>query len=552
MTPETDQDTQISTEAIGQLTDTQRRELSILGMTIFEAKELDPKNPEHLSQVKSILEDCVYRGLNVQGRVWFSASEQVSPIFEMGLFQRESIINQLHTIRSNGDVLKFITAEEGDRIRQVTSLDANFSEADKLFQEIKDRSGVVSKFHQALFEESQLSPEARILKNSAELITEASEEDKQWLKYNMLYGNLMVNLALYQKVGISVEPKDVAALSEIWQETAVRDNRQADMIDRLKQIAKGLGLPEQHIEGYTKRVLEDINHALAGGKVTLEELRDSQIFAITTQDMIDESLEFEQSQENEVVYFSKEDLLRARSTIQKLREMFEHIDTLAEETKDIVYNTPEDDLINRYVDEEYVPFLSQLTPLELSLTYYQGLKEAELNDDNDYARLEDELEQSVPLETYLKTLTLLQASEFAVLETGEKVLEFEDEGKNLIYGEVKDHVLQCLLEDKLDDTLSYKGIINKLPIEILTEYLEIINLARLSDEQVEALIALDIQKWVSMAAAKGVHAEADPNKEDNINLNFEVDSEFIRGYFDRMPTEKQQEIAKKLQHIIQF
>lgn len=553
MTQEREQ-SRISTEVVGQLTDSQKRELSILGLTIFDAQNLDPKNPEHVSQVQATLEDCVYRGLDMQGRVWFSASEQVSPIFDMGLGQRESIVDQLHRMGSQGSHLKYVTVEEGNRINDITPLDPNFSEADSLFDELKGRRTAIAKFHQALFEESQLAPEARALRDSTEIISEEPEQDKSWLKYNMLYGNLIVNLALYQQVGINVEPKDVAALSEIWKDLTARDSRQTELVERMKQVAKGLGIPEQHIEAYTRSILDDINVTLVIGKITLEELRDSQAFAITTQDIQSESLEFEQPQkENEVVYFPEEDLVGARSVIQKLRAMFEHIDRIAKETQDVIYEKPEDDPINSYTDNEYLPFIQQLAPIDLILTYDAALRDVQASSgDNDYPRIEEELTEHLPFSTYLYALIILQAREFNVAETGESVPELEDEGKNLVYTSIKKQVIQDILDGSFDEGMTYEEAVGKLPVGVLAEYVESVDPAKLPDDHLESLLGLDIQNWFSIAADKGVSVEKDPLKQGDIKLVFDVDSEFIRGYFERMPVDIQQELSKKLQHIIVF
>lgn len=560
MTQERRPEQQISNEVVGRLTDSQKQELTVLGLSIIDAKRLNPKNPQHAEQAKGILEDCVYRGLDIQHRTWFSPAESVSPIFELGLGQRESVVDQLKRISSTGTYLKYVTSEEATFTSHISPLDPDFTQADELLNQVKGRRTSVSKFHQSLFEESQLAPEARALKSSIDVVgadRNLTEQDKAWVKNNRLFSNLLVNLALYQQIGLTVEPKDIAALSEIWHDLEARNTRQAKLVDRMKQAAKNLGLPEGHIEAYTRSILDDLNVTLAGGKVTLEELQgaeQAEQFAIPTQAMQEESLEFEQADdeaEHRTIYVPEEDLVEARGAINKIREFLTRVDKLAEETAD-QEDAPEDDELNQYVENDYIPFVRQLIPLELTLIYQIGLKDAQTADNNDYARIEEELQEFVPFNTYLEALNLLQAVDIRVAETGGVIPELQGANKDLVYLAIKREVLQRLLEEKFDQDTTYDKVIGKLPTVVLAEYVERVDPANLPIDHIEVLTQLDVQKWFSLALERGVHAEADPNKSEEIKLAFDSDSEFLRGYIERMSIDKQQAIARKLQHIIVF
>lgn len=546
---------QLSTEVIGQLTDPQRQELGILGISIFDAKKLDPKSPDHVSQVRGIVEDCVYRGLDVQGRVWFSAGESVSPIFEAGLVQRETITDQLKRIGTVGTHLKYVTSEEVGAISQVTPLAPDFEPADELYAELRGRRAAVSKFHQALFDESQLAPEARALKDSIEVVSSniVTPQDREWMKNNMLYGNLLVNLALYQQIGLTVEPKDIAAISDIWKDFDVRDRRQTDMIERMKTAAKNLGIPERHIEAYTRNILDHINVTVISGRVTLEELQVTDLFAIPTQAILEESLEFEQPDEGEyqTSRIPEEDLVDARSEIITLHEMFDRIDKIAEETED-QEDDSEDSELNRFVTDTYIPHIRQIEPVALYFTYHQGLQPDQPNGAFNYPRLEEELQEFVPFDTYLDTLIMLQAKEFKVMETGETIPELTEEARGAAYTAIKDQVLLKVLEEKFGDGTTYADVVDKLPTAVLGEYMEKIDPVNLPEDHRNALNSVDEQKWLGIAIARGVHAEADPNKAGEVKLVFSPDSDFLQKYFAQMPGDKQQTIAKKLQHIIVF
>lgn len=542
---------QVSTEVVGSLTDAQKQELTILGMTILQSKKLDPKNSDHVSQVQAILTDCVYRGLDMQGRVWLSTAEDVSSIFELGLKQRESTVDKLKRIANAGVYLKYVASEEAQVIDRLSPLDSDFSQADELVVKLTERRTAVAKFHQALFEEPRLAPEARELRNSMEIITpeKVAQEEKEWIKNNMLYANLLLNLALYQRADLTVEPKDVAVISDIWKDHDIRDKRQEELVERMKQVAASLGIPEQHIENYTREILTHINVVLASGKITLEELQTSQLFAIPAQAIQDESLEFEPADEAEhkTVSVPKKDLKKARSAIKTIAKMFTRIDKAGYK-------------LNQFLENEYIPFMRGLTPLELIVVYHAGLTDVRVRprslDDFDrldyYARLEEELTQFVPFNTFLEALTMLQIKNAKVSETEESIPELKGKDKNLVYPVIKKHVLQALLEEKFSIDMTFKDVINKLPENVLVEHLETINPIGLPHSRIRALTDLDIQKWVNIALIRGIHAEGDPSKEGDTRLVFEPDSEFLRYYFARMLADKQEAIAKELQHIITF
>jgi hypothetical protein len=532
---------QLSTEVVGRLTDAQRSELTTLGLSIFDARKLDPENSEHIPQVQRVLEDCVYRGLEAQKRQWFGSSERVSPIFELGLRQREKIVDQLKSVGEIGTVLKYITSEEGAEIDESFVLDPNFEKTDNLYTRFKDRRSDVSKFHNALFVESQLEPKASAIKKSIDVIAHKSisSQDREWMKNNMLYGNLLFNLALYQQVDLTIEPKDIAAISDMWKDTDLRERRQVEIIERMKEIGVRLNIPVSSIESYTRSILEDINSRLPSGRVTLEELASTGLFAIMEETIIDENREFMRFDEDapRVVEVTKEDLSKARSKFLTVYEMYRQIDNLSSETDD------------KYADENIIPFFQKAEPISLYLMYHRGLEEFYSKEYN-YRRLEEDLQELVPFSTYLNALIMLQAKEFKIAETGEDIPEFGDKTREDVYTVIKRRVMKGLVEEEFGEDVDYDNVIGKLPSPILGDYIDIVDPELLPDDRIDTLYNVNDQKWVQIASSRGIYAVESQVDEGVIDLIYSPETDLLQGYFKRMPREKQKSIARKLLHTI--
>lgn len=533
---------QLSTEVVGRLTDVQRNELTILGLSIFDARKLDPKNSEHISQVQRVLEDCVYRGLEVQKRNWFSSSEKVSPIFEIGLMQRERIIDQLKRIGHSGTVLKYITSDEGAEIDESFVLDPNFEKTDNLYTRLKDRSSDIRKFHNALFVESQLGPKASAIKKSIDVFAHESisPQDREWMKNNMLYGNLLVNLALYQQVDLTIEPKDIAAISDMWKDTEIRERRQVEIIERMKEIGMRLNIPVSSIESYTRSILEDVNAKLPSGRVTLEELKSTGLFAILDEAILDESMEFMRFNEvaPRVVEVKKDDLSKARSKFLTVHEMYREVDKTSSET------------VDKYTDENIIPFFQEAEPISLYLMYHRGLEEFHSQEYN-FRRLEVDLQELVPFSTYLDALTLLQAKEFKITETGEDIPEFGDKTREDVYAAIKKRVMKGLVEEEFGEDENYNNVIGKLPTPILGDYIDIVDPELLPDDHIDTLNNVNDQKWVQIASSRGIYAVESQVDEGDIDLIYSPETDLLQGYFKRMPEEKQKSITRKLLHRIE-
>ena len=71
--------------AIGQLSDNQKRELNVLGGVIFTELHLDKENPQDLEDLRSVLLNCIARGLKLTGKIWFSEKESIVNAYTAGL-----------------------------------------------------------------------------------------------------------------------------------------------------------------------------------------------------------------------------------------------------------------------------------------------------------------------------------------------------------------------------------------------------------------------------------------------------------------------------------
>lgn len=544
-------DRRISDEVVGRFTEDQRAELRELGFTILQTRQLDPRNPDHIAQVNLTLVDCITRGLQAQGRQWFGSTEDVSPIFEVGLGEREIRIDQLNRIRTEGDHLHYISFEEGSAIQNLNPLDPDLTNADTLYSTLRARKSSIARFHQALFEESQLAVEARSLKASINVTThpQTTNQDREWLKNNQLFANLIANLALYQQIDLAIEPKDIAALARMWSTPDTRKSKEEEIVTRIKAAAKTIGVNEQHVEVYTREILNGIDILIGNGDITIDDLGSSETFAIPSHILQEEAAEFEQvhDPESQTAYFPREDLSEARTVIATLIQMFRQMEQIADKTQT-------DEMLNDFIQNQYLPFFKQLTPLEFYLIYYQSFNNPDVSD-KDSSRIDEELHEFIPYSTFLDALVILNARDHLVAETGEHIPEFNsnDEFFKTVQEAIEERILKGLLDDKFGADITYEQVVEKLPISTLTNYLSSINSSSLSPEHLAVIISQDPQKWLVLATRSNLRIEGDVRDEDkNVNWIFEPGSEFLRPYLGHMNLSQQKELAKKLQHIILF
>lgn len=185
----------LSTEVVGQLSDEQRLELSTLGLAILETRKLDPNKPEDVAVVQEVLEDCVYRGLEVQGRQWFAKTEKVTPIFQLGLDQRSQIIDKLKWFYENESTLRLLTHSEA--LTELSPFSPKFAELEAMVLEFTERYGIIRELHERLFSNPLLADDAVRLRqelNTRRALLVANPALLDYQKNNMLYANFLVNL----------------------------------------------------------------------------------------------------------------------------------------------------------------------------------------------------------------------------------------------------------------------------------------------------------------------------------------------------------------------
>ncbi len=542
----------LSTEVVGSISDTQKQELTILGLNLIQQRNLDPENPKDVQDVQLMLEDCIYRGLDVQKRNWFSKSEAISPIFELGLNQRVTLINNLGKLASDEAALRFITPDEYGQIKSFSSFDPDLSEAEDSFKMLNHRKMAVMRFHNSLFSNSQFSQSATEIKNSIEV----DPENNYMLKYedsmknNRLYANLLANLALYHRPRLNLDPKDIAALSDIWKDPGLAEKQKWDLVGKMKNLASNFGISEDDIEKYTLAIIERMSLEIASGQVTLEELQASSAFALQTKELQNEGEEFETEYngDKEALLIPEEDYLDAKNATSKLINFFNQINKLMSSTDSIdeEEEEEEDDRVDEFLKKEYLPFLRNISALELAFIYIEGEKV----DDALHDRIEEDLTTYVPFETYVDALSLLSGEDFITSKSGEVIPELKLPEKEKAYTAIKDHVILNLLIESVE--IDFKASIARLPIKVLDEYLNKVVPSELTQSEINSLIDIEDDKWFKMAISHNLGADLDVDKSDEITLIYSPDSEYLRYFFENMPSEKREAISRRLQHVIAF
>jgi hypothetical protein len=312
-------------------------------------------------------------------------------------------------------------------------------------------------------------------------------------------------------------------------------------------VAGNFGIPEIAVRKYSEEILDDIQTLLGSGRVTPDEIFVSEIFAIPEQAIQEETSELTLTPEAayKMVTITEEDLTTAQTRIQELMGLFGKMDQIVEETSE---DEPSE-RFDQFFNNEYLALIGQFKAIDLIVTYSTYIKNRNSMLDS-FTRLRGELEEFVPLETFLAAFDILQADEVEIIGAREEAVEF-NESRRFVQPFILSEIIDRLEEEKFEGS-TYEEVISRLPNEVLEQYIHSLEPTKISSEQLTTILGLDTDKWYQLAVKNGVQADLDLDKGGSVSLNFSPDSEYIKFYFDSMPIEKQQEIARRFQHIVVF
>ncbi|MBI4130093.1 hypothetical protein HY468_02135 [Candidatus Roizmanbacteria bacterium] len=551
MPPDADQSRRqpLSSEVIGRFTSDQERELVTLFGAVFQKKELDPQNKDHVEEVGEIVRDCVMRGVQQRGKVWIGPCEHVSRYFEQGFRVRQSIVDQLYEIGGEGRSLEYATVGEEVFTSSVSPYDRDFTTHEQLLAELQERKKSIASLHHALFEEPPLGEQVQEIVRSLDplVIHHESEQDAKWIKYNMVFGNFLVHLAFYQRPGVAIEPQDIAALADLWNKGDWQISQQK-LKTAMADLAQQLNLPEGHVMVYTDNILENMNLALGAGQVTIDNLARGIVFAISDEQLLQykgEVLSPLPQKKAEVTSITTEELQNAHEKASEVLEKYVQLSELAGVRLDElgVEHEADQTAFERYMSNEYTPALTRLTPLELYATYYQILqKDSEIRDTEEefllpFFPMYEDLQSSVSVTTYADALRLIERA------------DFPDKISVPVQHRMEQFVLDMLSEDRIQDSNLFLETVARISFSTLNRYLSTIEAGKMDTDRLNTLLALDEEIWFALAEENDVEVEQLMNGENNFVF---TGSDYLRGYFDRMPPEKRASLQRRLLQEIDY
>ncbi len=531
----------LSTEVFGQLSPVQESDLKSFGLEIFRVLNLHPKKDEDVEMVREVLEDCVLRGLAQMHKVWLSPNEEISPVFQAGLAQRERLAEQAKaviegsTLEASGSEYQewFLSHEERNKLRRATAFSLDLNQVEEITRDYEKKFETVKRLNVALFTKSSLVVKVRALK--ADL---AGELPSILDLDSRLFANLILSMALYQKADVDIEPKDVSALKDLWNDPDLKRRSHERLIKEVVKLSQNLNLDQETVEQYTKMVISRID-VLLEKEITVQSLLNSQFFAFTSK-AIEEEQEVEESVEGEI-FFSKDQVEKAKNKFKEYLNKQREYSTAV--------NKPEMDQISL---AEMGEAIAQVTgsindPLELlyllrdSYLFEADKADLKVGLHTDY--LMKDLDELVPLETYIRALRLIWANSLKVSETQEELTDFKaTKASNFLKRHLAERVIEELTIDdgKMIDNLAH------LPAPVVADLLGSLRQEYLTDGQIEAVGDLDDKIWAKLILE--MDAEYD-SMEDQVVFSM---GGSLEAYFEMLPPEKRKAIAKELKQDISF
>lgn len=527
MTEERDQ--QLGTEVIGKFSPGQERELVITALTVAQQLGLNPKDLKHKQQIFHIVVDCFTRGLEAAQRTWLSPQEQVSPLISVGLQLREHLINQLRAA-GESQLSWFIPEDQQAQISLLTPLSADLPQFEPILAEVRGKKKNIEQFHHELFEKSQLAPQAEILKKEAQ-----TKEPRlsDWEVYNRLYANSLLSFALYKRLSLMIEPEDVAAVADMWQDPIDKVRAQEALVDQMTNLAERLKISRAAVAEYTRGILTELIEYHIHYGITAETALLGKVFVFPSSAL--KTLVQESPQQQPTV--SLVELQKAGNKLAEYLTLYQAFQDSLSLDEDEIESSPE---AGRDIE-----FLRQVTPLELVFLmrdYLANQKQARTSETGQ--GILGDITEFVPIIVYLEALPLVYSKTVRVAETGAEVTLFPDKKtRQETQTYIKDMVLSALVEDKL----ALEKVVEELPLPVLNQLTDLINPAKLSDSQRQAFVLLDNQAWTELCLIRGL--EYNPETK---SFYIPPDQESIIPYLALLPEDRRDEIGQVVLHQITF
>lgn len=530
---------ELTTEVIGYLTEQQRAELGVYGWEILQAQNLDLKNPNHVTQVEEVLLDCLQRGLLVKGKLALSKTELVGPIFEEGLKQREKLISTLKTVAGSRDYNFFLSQDALDLIFTTSPLAANLGELEQIKAELAKKEATILKLHSQLFDQSALFRQAARLKSE---IKSSRLQDTQWQTNTRLFANFLTHLALYpyQRPSLEIEPKDLAALGEMWANGEVRLRSQDGLLQKSMMLAEKLGVANDQIskdaiKEYTRDVIGRINSDIYTGTVDLNQLVGSFNFAISPEIIQSEVEEFEVDTD-ETIYLSPKEVQLALDNVgHYLRAHKKNFDLL---NKGVSIKKFKQAL------KELRGNLSTMSGLELILILTDSVVSEKVKTVNESRDLRDTLGAYIPKTSYISALKFAYADNLKFQDSSETILAFQDE---YVRARVKELVGNHVIEAFKSGKVKFDALTKEPSINFLADLLNKMSLKEFSRTNRRFLKDLDEEIFLKILFMEKVNYTSGTSE-----LVYPPGAEYLKVYFDILSKERQQRIKNRLMRQIQI
>ena len=533
--PEPDQG--ISDEVYGVFSRDQRNQYLEIWASIIQIQKLDGTDPNVQKQIAGVVTDCIDRGLHAQARTWFGPDENIEPIFQTGLQLREKALERVRTLVESDPARYFVTYDEEKQLERMTALSPDFQNVDTALANISKRRQAVAQLHEELFVGSQLALQAQALLSNMEVnVAPQDAEGLTLTKRTMLFTNLLTNMALRKPTSLEILPEDIAMLADIWRNDDARARGKSEVLNKIRTLAESLGIDQDAITRYTSHVLADVSLFLDRPEIGLTQIREENIFAISPDDMQLSLAEFVRN--HPPIIITQEDSDNSRTAVSRVATLQHDLKTHISDTKRAYQN---------YVRTVYNPFLDGLTPVDLGTLYL-----ARQNGATKGIEFRD-LEEEIPLATYIQTLRMLGAQDIRVEPAGQPFTEFSQNALSTqrAYDQVMQVVVAHILKRQFKHGENFQQIIQTLPSDALSKYLEAEDIDVLDQNELDTLFAIDNQTWYDIAIISHVSATNFGGKAELVSSSSGGIGS-LHPYFEKMPSEKQEAIANLLLHVISF
>lgn len=541
-----DRETQISSEVVGRLTESQKQQLSGLASQIMAGLGLDVQQKADQQTAITVVSAIFEEGLQVSGKVWVREDESVAGVFGAGREARQAAIKNVRALVQSRTYHSFFEAADIDFLDRVKTFSPDFDHLAEIEAKVLAQRGIVDNFQIELFEKSQLAPDATALR--AEVARDAVFFEPMVSVEERLYSNLLVHAALYRRPGVNIEPEDLASLSQICQDEETESRVVDDVTGQMVAVAAILGLSsdqqlvENAVRNYTMGVMKAVRQVI-GQELTLEALTTSDQFAIPGADLSRVAEEFVVEPE-ESVYLSRVEVAQARVRALQLQEIFKQFrETPASDESLAEADQTESDRQARELDDQ----MQNCSPLALMMLKMMLRKDdAGFDHQNSLDILPpgilfEELEM-VPIQVYLGALDLVYAPQVRYL-SGEGILDLEP-GDDLAI--VQKEIIARVLKNLSDGTIGRKEIFAVAPAPFLVSALGVLRADELSAEERQLLEDLDNSTWYRMCVLEEVEYS---RFEDS--FRYSGGSITLQPFLEALSQDKQEAILSQLRQVIQ-